>query len=207
MSPTIGSSFSHHFCPPWSLFPSQVIVLTGPMHESLYCCRQQACVQSYFNCNGLFVTPWTAAHQPPLSMGFSRWEYWSGCHFFLQGIFPSQGLNLCLLHWTRGFFTTGSTWEAQSECVLPLICKLKPNPVIFGNGAFGRGWGHEGRSLMNRICAFIKETQDNALTPSSTWGHSDKAAICELGGRLSPDTESAVRTANPQNCEREMPTV
>ena len=78
MSPTIGSSFSHHFCPPWSLFPSQVIVLTGPMHESLYCCRQQACVQSYFNCNGLFVTPWTAAHQPPLSMGFARQEYWSG---------------------------------------------------------------------------------------------------------------------------------
>ena len=26
----------------------------------------------------LFVTPWTAAHQPPPSMGFSRPEYWSG---------------------------------------------------------------------------------------------------------------------------------
>ena len=25
-----------------------------------------------------FVTPWTAAHQAPLSMGFSRQEYWSG---------------------------------------------------------------------------------------------------------------------------------
>ena len=25
-----------------------------------------------------FVTPWTVAHQPPLSMGFSRQEYWSG---------------------------------------------------------------------------------------------------------------------------------
>jgi len=24
------------------------------------------------------VTPWTAAHQAPLSMGFSRQEYWSG---------------------------------------------------------------------------------------------------------------------------------
>ena len=22
-----------------------------------------------------------------------------GCHFFLQGIFPTRGLNLCLLHW------------------------------------------------------------------------------------------------------------
>ena len=26
----------------------------------------------------LFVTPWTIAHQAPLSMGFSRQEYWSG---------------------------------------------------------------------------------------------------------------------------------
>ena len=26
----------------------------------------------------LFATPWTAAHQAPLFMGFSRQEYWSG---------------------------------------------------------------------------------------------------------------------------------
>ena len=26
----------------------------------------------------LCATPWTAAYQPPLSMGFSRQEYWSG---------------------------------------------------------------------------------------------------------------------------------
>ena len=34
-------------------------------------------------------------------MGFSRQEYWMGCHFFLQGIFPTQRLNSCLLlyHW------------------------------------------------------------------------------------------------------------
>ena len=33
---------------------------------------------SHFSCVQLFVTPWTAAHQPPPSMGFSRQEYWSG---------------------------------------------------------------------------------------------------------------------------------
>ena len=27
---------------------------------------------------GLLATPWTAAHQAPLSMGFSRQDYWSG---------------------------------------------------------------------------------------------------------------------------------
>ena len=30
------------------------------------------------SCVRLFVTPWTAAYQAPLSMGFSRQEYWSG---------------------------------------------------------------------------------------------------------------------------------
>ena len=31
-----------------------------------------------------FATPWTVAYHAPLSMGFSRQEYWSGCHCLLQ---------------------------------------------------------------------------------------------------------------------------
>ena len=45
--------------------------------------------------------PMDCSHQAPLSMEFSRQEYWSGLPF-LQGIFPTQGLNphlLCLLQW------------------------------------------------------------------------------------------------------------
>ena len=34
-----------------------------------------------FSCVRLFVTPWAAAYQAPLSMGFSRQEYWSGLPF------------------------------------------------------------------------------------------------------------------------------
>ena len=40
-----------------------------------------ACMISHVQ---LFVTPWTAAHQAPLSMEFSRKEYRVGCHFLLQ---------------------------------------------------------------------------------------------------------------------------
>ena len=36
--------------------------------------------------------------QAPLSMGFSRQEYWSGCRALFQGIFPTQGSNPGLLH-------------------------------------------------------------------------------------------------------------
>ena len=39
------------------------------------------------------ATPWTVAHQVPLSMGFFRQEYWSGVSFPFSGIFPTQGLN------------------------------------------------------------------------------------------------------------------
>ena len=35
---------------------------------------------------------------PPGSMGFSRQEYWMGCHALLQGIFPTQGLKPSLPH-------------------------------------------------------------------------------------------------------------
>ena len=46
----------------------------------------------------LFVTPWTVAHWAPLSMEFSRQECWIGLHSLLVSIFPTQGLNLGLLH-------------------------------------------------------------------------------------------------------------
>ena len=37
----------------------------------------------------LFVTPWTVAHQAPLSRGFSRQEYWSGLPFPSPGDLPN----------------------------------------------------------------------------------------------------------------------
>ena len=46
----------------------------------------------------LFATPWTVAYQAPPSMEFPRQEYWSGCHYLLQGIFLTQGWNLGLSH-------------------------------------------------------------------------------------------------------------
>ena len=72
-----------------------------------------ACVRSRFSRGQLFVTPWTAAHQAPLSVGFSKQEPWSvamssswgssgprdrapGSYF--QGIFPTQGSSPQLLH-------------------------------------------------------------------------------------------------------------
>ena len=43
--------------------------------------------------------PWNVAYQTPLSMGFPRQECWSRLPFPSPGIFLTQGLNPCLLHW------------------------------------------------------------------------------------------------------------
>ena len=50
----------------------------------------------------LFVTSWSVAHRAPLSMAFSKQEYWSGLPFPIPKIFQRQGSNLHLwqlLHW------------------------------------------------------------------------------------------------------------
>ena len=56
-----------------------------------------------------FVTPWTAAHQAPLSLKFSRHEYWSGLPFPTPGDLPDPGIepeSLSSLAAAGGFFTT-----------------------------------------------------------------------------------------------------
>ena len=61
-----------------------------------------------------FYNLMTAAHQPPLSMEFSRQEYWSGLPFPSPGKLPNSGSNLkllCLLHWQADFYHC-TTWEA-----------------------------------------------------------------------------------------------
>ena len=40
----------------------------------------------------LFVTPWAIAHQAPLSMEFSRQEYWSGLPCPPPGDLPDPGI-------------------------------------------------------------------------------------------------------------------
>ena len=69
------------------------------------------CVKSHQLC--LSVTPWTITLQAPLSMRFSRQEYWSGLPFPSPGDLPNPGtepasLKSCAL--AGRFFTTSATW-------------------------------------------------------------------------------------------------
>ena len=59
------------------------------------------------------AAPWTVAHQAPLSMGFSRQEYWSGLLCPPPGDLPNPGIKPASpMSPTGGFFTTSAIWEA-----------------------------------------------------------------------------------------------
>ena len=49
-------------------------------------------VLSRFSHVQLFATLWTVAHQAPLSMGFSRQEYWCGLPYLPPGYLPNSGI-------------------------------------------------------------------------------------------------------------------
>ena len=77
--------FFHHkaksYCAPWTQ-PAQRTSHTSP--AGVHAC---SCVQ-------LSATPWTVARQAPLSMKFSRQEYWSGLPFPSPGYLPNPGITL-----------------------------------------------------------------------------------------------------------------
>ena len=91
------------------------------MSNEIYNCHC-VCVLSRFSCARLFATLWTVAHQAPLSMGFSRQEYWSGLPRPSPGNLLAQGSNshlFCLLH-----------WQVSSSPLAPPSLPLPPNPFL-----------------------------------------------------------------------------
>ena len=69
------------------------------------------CVLSHV---GLFATPWTVAHQAPLSMGFSRQEYWSGLPFPSPGDLLDPGIEPMSPALAGRFFTSESPGNSLS---------------------------------------------------------------------------------------------
>ena len=80
--------------------------------------------------------PWTVARQAPLSMGFSRQEYWSGLPCLPPGDVPGPGVNPCLLgllHWQAGSlllvpsgkpFCSFILWLLEPNKKVPLFCDI-----------------------------------------------------------------------------------
>src|SRR5574339_184352 len=96
-----------------------------------------------------FVTPGTVTHQAPLSMGFSRQEYWSGLPCPPPRDLPGPGIktkSLTSPALTGGFFTTSATWEA----VMYDICTYIPHMYLH---VFIYTYGSPGGSVVKNLPA------------------------------------------------------
>ena len=80
-----------------------------------------ACVLSRFSHVWLCATLQTVARQGPLSMGFSRQEYWNRLPFPSPGDLFNPGNEVTSFTspaLAREFFTTSATWETQTSPVI-----------------------------------------------------------------------------------------
>ena len=77
--------------------------------------RLRVCMLSRFSRSQLCETLWTIAHQSPLSMGFSKQEYWSWLLCPPPGDLPNPGIEITPLTFpalASRFFNTNANWEA-----------------------------------------------------------------------------------------------
>ena len=74
--------------------PSGLHCLYGPLSKSALrnAATELISTASRLSSVWLFMTPWTAARQAPLSMEFSRQVYWSGLSFPPSGDLPDPGI-------------------------------------------------------------------------------------------------------------------
>ena len=121
----------------------EVLVLLGRVLGSTTS-PEQSHVMSFiivvWSLSHIFATPWTVAHQAPLSMKFSRQEYQSGLPFPPPGDLPHPGIN--------------PSFPALQADSLPLSHQRSPARMLAG-----RGVRNEGRS------AFAKRMVLEGLLP------------------------------------------
>ena len=110
-SPGKSFLFSHSLSSPLSLWLYLSLSLKN---------TQCAYMLSYFSHVRLFATPWTAARQAPLSIGFSRQEYWSGVPCPPPGNLPDPGIK------PASFYVSCIGREVLYHLVPPGKCPLLP---------------------------------------------------------------------------------
>ena len=114
---------------------------------------------THFSHVQLFVTLWTVAHQTPLSMGFSRQEYWSGMPC------PAPGnklyhytIILASVQFSRSVMSD-SLWPHQSQHTRP-PCP-SPTPGVYSNSCPLSRWCHP--VISSSVIPFSSCPQDQGL--------------------------------------------
>ena len=118
------------------------------------------------------VTPWTVDYQTPLSVGFSRQEYWSGLPCPPPGDLPNPGIeptSLMSPSLAGGFFTASTTWEA-----LIAIPKLL---LVVGRGETNFIGENVSQST---LVAVIKYHRLSGLNNKNVFSHSSRGWKSEI---------------------------
>ena len=124
-----------------------------------------SCMLSPFNHVWHCVTLHTVAHQAPLFMEFSRKEHWSGLPFPSPGDLPNPGiepLSLTSPVLGRSFFTTSTTWEAQSSPIISefhfrLVKGILQNVYCEREGWHQKVWEPQTQCTSSNIHIFLSE--------------------------------------------------
>ena len=109
-----------------------------------------------FNRVQLFGTLWTVTCQAPLSMGFSRQEYWSGLPCPPPGDLPNSGTapaSLMSPALADGLFTSSATWGAHKKIEKKL--KMKPNSTILYIVETSRGKHSWGEAFIGEVTGLL----------------------------------------------------
>ena len=120
------------------------------------------------------MTPWTVAHQAPLSLGFSRQEHWSRLPFPPPGDLPESGIDPCLLHYRRILYLL-SPWGS-------------PSVKMCGTNTQHRAWLSESAEDVLRNPAVSSERQDCLVNVHSFSGSTSphKSGEKSLSSLFSP---------------------
>ena len=98
-----------------------LVIFTGMWQLKRAVLNELPWIPSRFSRVWLFATPWTIAHQAPLSVGVSRQEYWSGLpcpppgDLLVPGIEPASLVSPAA---AGMFFTTSTIWDSLMLCLV-----------------------------------------------------------------------------------------
>ena len=137
----------------------------------------------------LFATPWTVAHQAPLSMGFSRQEDWSG--------FPSPSpLHMYICTYILFFFFLISHFLLRKKWEeLPWWCRVCRLDTLIGELRSHMPPGQKAKTWdRSNIVKEMGENSSMSFLPSQDPGI---LAQCSLGGDFSR-ADSWVGKAEPE---------
>ena len=124
-----------------------------------------ACVHAVASVMSDSATPWTVACQAPLSMGFSRQEYWSGLPFPSSRYLPDLGIepgSVMSPELAGGFFTTSTTRKALCSACSTVI----------------RNWCFLGRTTVNSQTSTFSCPANCASSQSCSGAHPTHNTFC-----------------------------